>query len=140
MRTKRKSLVANETQEFLEGQGLPDLHILLASIAAGYDPRKGPTELQNKVKALGWHAPTPEQWQEIREEIMDNPMFAHEQVTLSDSLGALKELMKYCQPQLKSVEMEAVIEDNTEVARFHRQDQEKFKVFFDEEYGDVGDA
>jgi hypothetical protein len=136
MRKKRQSLVAAETQEFLEGQGLPAIHVLLAAVAAGYDPRKGPTKLQGMVKELGWHAPSPEQWKAIRIEIMENPMFAHEQVSLSDSLSAMTQLLKYCQPQLKSVEMEAVIEDNTEVARISREDRESFREFFTREFGD----
>jgi len=136
MRTRRKSLVAQETQDFLEAQGLPAVHLLLAAVAAGYDPRKGPTKVQELVRALGWHAPSLAEWKEIRAEIMDNPLFSHEQVSLSDSLSAMRELLKYCQPQLKSVEMDAVIEDNTEVARISREDREAFREFFNREFGD----
>jgi len=136
MTKRRKSLVAQETQEFLEGQGLPAIHVLLAAVAAGYDPRKGPTTLQTMVRKLKWRMPSQEEWVAIREEIMDNPMFAHEQVGLSDSVAAMKELMKYCQPQLKSVEMDAVVENNIHVAEFSEEARADFLDTFQRHFGD----
>jgi hypothetical protein len=89
-----KTAFAHEANAELQRMDMPDMHILLARLASGVDPRT-PNNLRDLIMDVGENnKPTKTQWQSIYNEAKLQE-HAQERVELDVSIDALKQLMRY---------------------------------------------
>ena len=86
----------------------------LTSIMLGIDPRPGLGRLFVLVSAIKTDMPTQEEWDEIKQEVLSNPVYRNVIVSLDQSIKAAEKLIGYVYPRLNTVsgtiEMKATTE------------------------------
>jgi len=86
----------------------------LTELMIGRDPRPGIGRLFELVSAIKKDYPTQEEWDEIKQEVLGNPVYKNVIVSLDQSIKAAEKLIGYVYPRLNTVsgtvELRATVE------------------------------
>lgn len=117
---------------------VPEPGEFLAALMAGRDPRKRDPLLRSLVLAAVRDAggdrsvpPSPEDWSDIVDLVLDSGMYAEEPVPLETSYQAARGLMEYLHAKLKSVEVSADVNLSAAVVPLSDEEIARFKRIWD---------
>jgi hypothetical protein len=89
--------------------GVGEPHEFLAEIYAGRDPRYDTSPLYDLIStiALDKRMPTEEEWQDLKQLVLEDPVYRYTRVSLSMAMDAAKTLLPYTVPKMKAIEIDA---------------------------------
>jgi hypothetical protein len=115
----------------LQGLGCPEPHLLLASMAAGVDPRAIPDYLGQLIRQCHEHrrdgSPRPEDWEQLYDYYQRHPEIGAGVVDIDTSLTATIKLMPHLHPKLKSLEVSGDLEHKVRVRPLTDEDIQKLE-------------
>jgi hypothetical protein len=116
----------------LKGLGCPEPHLILASLAAGVDPRAIPDSLGQLIRQCHEKrqngSPRPEDWEKLYDYYQRHPEIGAGCVDVDTSLTATIKLMPHLHPKLKSLEVSGDLEHKVRVRPLTDEDIQKLEA------------
>lgn len=106
----------------------------LASIMSGVDPRPRCPLLVHYVRQIRDEVPQKDDWDFIRDLILDSGKYDKEPVTLEESIKAAEKLMDFLHAKLKAVEIQQDINMQVQVAPLTDDEIRRFKMIWSERF------
>lgn len=91
--------------EVCKDAGVDEPAGFLAAIMTGTDPRESVSRLYRLMIKIGEDTPTQGQWEELRELVLDDPVYKPTRVSFQASQQAARSLLQYLHPRLRSMEV-----------------------------------
>jgi hypothetical protein len=139
--TRRLEELRNQVADLCSRTEVPEPGEFLASLMSGVDPRKRDPLLRSLVLAAVREAggdrsvpPSPEDWSDIADLVLDSGMYDSEPVPLETSYQAATKLMEYLHAKLKSVEVSADVNLSAAVVPLTDEEIERFKRIWDSRF------
>ena len=106
----RKADLIKAIGDICDKHNLPEPALFLAEVMAGKDPREPVSRLYKAVDAVTeGERPTADQWQAIRDMVLNDPAFMPRRLDADTSIKAAERLVDYMHPKLKAIEVSAQV-------------------------------
>lgn len=122
-------------------KGIPAPGEFLAMIMAGQDPRPMDSPLYELVKRIQFREfaggdayPTPAEWSDIIDMVLNSDEYRRSRIGIEQSLRASEKLMEYLHAKMKAVEVSGGLDVKLEVTPLTGDELDAFKAKFEDEF------